>query len=687
LDIMATATQKSSPVPPSPSRSSDPALGPVRAALVAAYRFFASLKLAVVSILTLALVLAYGTFYESWHGTAAVQERIYQGVGFALLLAVLAINIFCAASIRYPWKKRQTGFVITHVGLLIVLLGSFISKQWAEEGQVGYVEGEERDVVMVQPEKAILRLRKLDNKTFKPDPDAEYAVPFRPGVFPWGPGRSEVVSREGDPFKLVVKDFLPASSLEYVHEAAEGGVPMARLTVMAQPPGSPRPFDIFANDPKDPYGRRRWFLAENEFGRVGRDVGPARIVFQYAESPDLLDDFLHPPKDAAHAKLARLHYRDSEGKERVYEWPVAGQEGKSVLLPGSDLTATFVKADVFPDPNRSVGRDTGDADFPVARFKVRKGEQGPEVEHVGFSTLPGMARFIAEHMPDASKPLVRIGYFTPPLEGHAGTFGVIELMGTPGGTIYQRVFGREGLRVPPGPLELGKDVRAFGGGNMPMSIAFRVDKFLPSGRERVTCVPADLPPNKVDTGIKAALLELTVDGKAKEFWVRRTGEIDADYSRDGEGPVFFKQGAYQVAYDVARKPLGFQMKLVDFQSDTDPGSRERSSYVSNVRVTDAKLGVEDRDVTISMNSPMTHRGYTFYQSNFEPLEDANKQPTGQFRSVFAVHYDPAWQVIYSGCLLVVIGAFVQFYMRSGIFVYLKPGTSSRPRPAAADEPL
>ena len=681
---MATATRKSSPVPPSPPRSTDQAPGPIRRALDAAFRFFASLKLAVVGILTLALVLAYGTFYESWHGTAAVQERIYQGPGFALLLAVLGINIFCAAAIRYPWKKRQTGFVVTHVGLLIVLLGSFISKQWAEEGQVGYTEGEEGDVVLIQPEKAILRLRKLDPRTFKPDPDTEYALPFRPGVFAWGPGRTEAVSREGDPFKLVVKDFLPASAWRFYHEPSKDGVPMVKLAVSAKPPGAPRALDIFEGDPT---GRRSWFVAANEFGRIGKDVGPARLVFQYADTPDLLDDFLHPPKDAAHQKVARLHYQDAEGKERVYEWPLEGQEGKSVLLPGSDLTATFVKADVFPDPNHSVGRDTGEDMFPVARFKVRKGEKGPEVDHVGFSTLPGMAKFIAEHMPDASKQLVRVGYFTPPLEGHRGTFGVIELMGTPDGKLYHRVFGREGLRVPPAPLEAGREVRAFGGVNMPMTLSFRVEKYVPSGLERAGCVPADLPPNKIDQGIKAALVEMTIDGQAKEFWVRRTGEIEADYSRDGEGPVFFKDGAYQIAYDVARKPLGFHMKLVDFQSDTDPGSRERSSYVSNVRLTDEKLGIDDKEITISMNQPMTHRGYTFYQSNFEPLEDSDRRPTGQFRSVFAVHYDPAWQVIYTGCLLVVLGAFLQFYMRSGIFVFLKPDARSKGQATEHAEPL
>ena len=52
------------------------------------------------------------------------------------------MNILCAALIRYPWKKRQTGFVVTHAGLLILLLGSYYSVRTADEGQVGMLEGD-----------------------------------------------------------------------------------------------------------------------------------------------------------------------------------------------------------------------------------------------------------------------------------------------------------------------------------------------------------------------------------------------------------------------------------------------------------------------------------------------------------------------------------------------------------------
>ncbi len=136
---MATATKKippSSPTPPSrPERKPTPSLvDRLAGGVERIYRFLASLKLAVFSIATLAGTLAYATFFEKWYGRAAVNEYIYRGPFFAILLAFLGTNILCAALIRFPWKKRQTGFVITHAGLLILLTGSYYSVPHVRRG-------------------------------------------------------------------------------------------------------------------------------------------------------------------------------------------------------------------------------------------------------------------------------------------------------------------------------------------------------------------------------------------------------------------------------------------------------------------------------------------------------------------------------------------------------------------------
>src|SRR5262245_29954751 len=174
---MAIATKQapSTPSPPpqrverTPSRSW---ADRVTWGVEAIYRFLASLKLAVISLGTLAATLAYATFFESWYGTAAVQEYIYRSAGFAVLLAFLGMNILCAALIRYPWKKRQTGFVITHAGLLIILAGSYYSVQTADEGQVGMLEGDVKGE-LVRVDYPVIRVWEVDPHTRDRSPELD----------------------------------------------------------------------------------------------------------------------------------------------------------------------------------------------------------------------------------------------------------------------------------------------------------------------------------------------------------------------------------------------------------------------------------------------------------------------------------------------------------------------------------
>src|SRR5438445_3294462 len=69
-----------------------------------------------------------------------------------------------------------------------------------------------------------------------------------------------------------------------------------------------------------------------------------------------------------------------------------------------------------------------------------------------------------------------------------------------------------------------------------------------------------------------------------------------------------------------------------------------------------------------MNNTLDHKGWRFFQSNYMPYIDPKTgRETGEFVSVFQVAKNPAREMIYAGCIIVVLGAFVQFYMRAGIF--------------------
>jgi len=88
--------------------------------------FLSSLRLAVVTMVTLGAVCGYATFYEMQNGTPAAQRDIYQTPWFAFILGILGLNVFSVMVSRYPWTKHHTGFLIAHVGILLVLAGSVV---------------------------------------------------------------------------------------------------------------------------------------------------------------------------------------------------------------------------------------------------------------------------------------------------------------------------------------------------------------------------------------------------------------------------------------------------------------------------------------------------------------------------------------------------------------------------------
>jgi hypothetical protein len=167
----------------------------------------------------------------------------------------------------------------------------------------------------------------------------------------------------------------------------------------------------------------------------------------------------------------------------------------------------------------------------------------------------------------------------------------------------------------------------------------------------------------MDQGIAACRLEMTVGDETKEIWLRRSVTLDPPRPE----VVTFRDGAYALSFDADRKPLGFELKLDDFEVGFEPGTQQPTKFESKVRLTDRDAGIRDEPHTIWMNHPMDHRGYTFYQQRYSPDFDANMRPTGRFQSIFQVATNPGRPIIYTGCLLVVLGTFVQFYMRAGVF--------------------
>ena len=212
-------------------------------AILGVYEFFASLRFAVVLIALLAIVLGLGTFVESGFGTEAVKFGVWNTWWFTLLGALLAVSIFCAAAIRYPCKRHQTGFVITHIGLLVLLAGCLMSQRGGVDAQIPLLEGEQGSRAYEDSHHFTLKVRPAGRDTTATEIGP---IEFRSGPFnwseygtlrswfPWGLApRDTGVLHDADGIRLEVLDFYADSTAALA--------PSVKLRTGIHMPRSPAP--------------------------------------------------------------------------------------------------------------------------------------------------------------------------------------------------------------------------------------------------------------------------------------------------------------------------------------------------------------------------------------------------------------------------------------------------------------
>jgi hypothetical protein len=119
--------------------------------LLASYGF-------VVVVLALLLVLTFlGTLEQVDHGLYSVQKKYFESIvlvhwcfdviplplpGAYLLMTLLFVNLCCGAIIRARKSWRRPGMLIAHSGILLLLLGGFVTFKFSIDGNMRLYEGE-----------------------------------------------------------------------------------------------------------------------------------------------------------------------------------------------------------------------------------------------------------------------------------------------------------------------------------------------------------------------------------------------------------------------------------------------------------------------------------------------------------------------------------------------------------------
>jgi hypothetical protein len=585
----------------------------------------ASIKFAVTLILLLAAAIAYGTIVETKYGRPYSQWFVYHSSWFLVLLGLLGASVFSAAYVRFPWKRHQTGFVITHAGLLVLLGGSIVSYWYGIEGQMVLVEGRTSNQLVLND------CSQITASSVKQSHERPYVFTFESGPVDWKSSRTMHIGSVDGMSARVLHYFQESEPVEHWIEDRDGrGGPLLRFQIQS-PNGGHTEMGLKANATVD------GVLADQDYGAETL-FGPIAIRLQRATSDAMLADFLHPSEQQLGEKgVLTAYYQDA-----VEHVSVDQQLGKTVAIgkTGANIELVQYLSNATLDPAGQFQSVGFDARNPLVELKVHLPGEGQAYRQVSYAKSP-LLNFDGVY---ARECPVKFAYQHPKLKQK----GAVEFLQARDGKLYGRM-------ISDGKCKSLGEVTNSSRCTIQSGFGFRVTQYLPHAIRDVSFNSVKHEGKEEASDLAAAAeVEITIGGQTKTLWIQRNSlEFQ---SRTIDTPA----GPLRVQFSAAQIPLGFSVELLKFKREMNPGQVGNASYASEVRVLDQDRRFNE-DRLISMNAPLVHRGFRFYQSSFQ---DAGH---GKEASILSVAYDPGRAPKYMGSLMVCAGIVTMFYMRAYTF--------------------
>ncbi|MBI4353676.1 MAG: cytochrome c biogenesis protein ResB [Candidatus Omnitrophica bacterium] len=561
-------------------------------------RFLGSLQIAVALLIAIAVVLAWGTLYETRFGTAAVQRAVYQAWWFQAILGFLAINLAVAAFERYPWKRKHLPFVLAHLGIILILLGGIIGGRFGIEGQLIIPEGQAER--MLQLPTNVLSVHHHASETTH-----VAAVDFETHAWVHELNRQFVIPLEARTLHLTVDRYFPDAQLaeEITGEGTEQfPAAQVRLTDQSQEDS----MWLLANDPE----------------RFGVGWGAAHLLFFAPETKAQRDQLLGKPQVVTHPRgvVSVKLPNDSHN----HDVPVPAQLGQAVAIAGTPYTIMF--KDYFADfalgEQGPVSRSQ-QPNNPAVAFTLN-GPEGTDAHllfalHPNFAAIHGRSHVInaeVAYRHDATAAL-------PP-----NTIALI----APSNELMAVATDEQMQRTVFETIEIG---RAYT--HPSLGYTFSIEAYHPKAK-----VTQHITNRSDDVRAEAIHVIGRLDDEMAESWVwlRQPAEL-----RLGNESVV-------VEYRPGTRELPVTIKLSDFRKIDYPGTQMAAGFEADVQLTDAKRGVILMR-KISMNNPLRYRGYSFFQSSYVPGEVET--------TVLSVRNDPGTPLVYAG-FLIVVGGIVSLFL-------------------------
>ena len=678
-------------------------------------RLCGSLVVAVVLMAVLLVVLAWGTFIEAEYGTAVARFAVYDSLWFALLLLLLAINIFCSVLARFPWKPAHYPFVVAHFGILVLLVGCFFTWVGGEEAQISVLEG----IAATRAIKTDRRQFEIEMISYTESNDKRNAknpvkIPFAPGPFNWEDYEHKNWFHPGN--RKSQESFWKGMLHKSLWTAMRwGGRDNGRLPLPSAASGVQiEVLDFHANSGTQPVAPMELSVLWQKPLQTVNELGEVRTTPRSWESVTLDPSRREHSGRGVQAQTAggeRINFIITDSTAEVAAFRAGNPDMSRNIGVWGQLVLHHEKKNYFFDVAQLI------AD-PQDRKRVPLGDSGFSIGVVQFLPLaPGIR--LAVYAPNGETDDLDLFADEPDRNVHAGKFGIfgtywldpdgllkrtagrtefpalermtaprLDILQGPGKTLYYRFWtGR--LLASSGEVlvnasETGKQKFTVALGT-PDEAEFVVERFFSQdlpGR-RIVAVPVGM--NREGGQLQRVQLRVNVDGNEDIFWLQT----------DQDRYVYGKDRTVRITWQYDQCDLGFGIFLKRFEKRSEPG-RDRmpshySSLVDFIQLKDPTGAAEgytrspddftvlQKDVLIRMNqpaaflSPTLARRYWIYQHSyqgpfhpndriFKQMFDGNVFPwenkprESLYLSVLSINADPGRGWKYLGCFLVVFGS-------------------------------
>jgi len=566
------------------------------------FKLMGSLKMAVVLLITIGTLLAWGTIYETRFGTAAVQRAVYTAWWFQAILAFLAVNLAMAALRRYPWKRRHTPFLLAHVGIILILVGGIIGGRFGIEGQLVIPEGQVGSTLLLPRKELVVH---------QANPDVHHVFPTSFDAQAWvrEPQTTFVVHHEGRRIDLTVDRYLPDAAIdEQISGEGDEEYPAVRL--------------VFERDIQ----QDTFWLMSRDPERFGMGWAEAHVLFLEPETDEQVAQLVSPPPVVEDGRgIVSLTFA---GEERAHDIPVPEQFGQTMPIAETPYRITF--KDYFPDfaiGDQGLVSRSNEPNNPAVSF-VLTGPEGTD-PYLLFAGRPEIAAIHGwEHSINAEVAYRHSAAAALPPNA-------IVLIRVPAGTLSAILTGTAGQVRQIDSIE----VDAFYAHPW-LDYRFKVAAYVPKAK-----VVQEVIGRSDEVRSEALHLVAREGDRVAEDWVGIGDRVNLVL---GDDPI-------AVEYKQSEYALPFTVKLLDFRKITYPGIDMAAGFESDVELTDAERGII-LIRKIEMNEPLKHRGFSLFQSSFIPGAVET--------TVLSVRNDPGTPLVYTGFLIVIFGVASMFVLRA-----------------------